>query len=179
MAVSLITRTTRSVWRRGRRSAPDTRRRFFPYKVEPLFPQFGKQTFSLPQHMKEAGAITELIGHILKAFSLRNRLTRLGYTRGAAQDGGWFFDYHKTFPRLGIEAIIEFTGNGLPEQNRTVALQRLYFARKKMDGGSSIPEEVTLGELPRVLLSECWNDIRMAAAEGSGFAQDWEKQTEI
>jgi hypothetical protein len=37
---------------------------------------------------------------------------------------------------------------------------------------------MALGELPRVLLTECWNDIRMAAAEGSGFAEDWQKQTE-
>jgi hypothetical protein len=36
--------------------------------------------------------------------------------RGAAQDGGWFSDYHKTFARLGLEAVIEFTGNSLPEK---------------------------------------------------------------
>ncbi|HKW33416.1 MAG TPA: DUF4132 domain-containing protein [Candidatus Acidoferrum sp.] len=152
---------------------------FSDYKVEPLFQQFGKASFSLPETMKEATEVTEFLGHIMKAFSLRNRLTRLGYTRGAAQDGGWFFDYHKTFSRLGLQAVIEFTGNGLPEENRTVALQRLYFARKNSDGGPAMREEVTLGELPRVLLSECWNDIRMAAAEGPGFATDWEKQTEM
>jgi len=129
--------------------------------------------------MKGAGEIAEFLGYIVKAFALRNRLTRLGYTRGAAQDGGWFFDYHKAFPRLGLKAVIEFTGNGLPEENRTVALQRLYFVRKEADGEPSIPQEVTLGELPRVLLSECWNDIRMAAAEGPGFTADWEKQTEL
>ena len=129
--------------------------------------------------MKESGEITDFVGHIVKAFSLRNRLTRLGYTRGAAQDGGWFSDYHKTFARLGLEAVIEFTGNSLPEENRTVALQRLYFARKASGEDASVPQEVTLGELPKVLLSECWNDIRMAAAEGSGFAADWEKQTEM
>jgi hypothetical protein len=152
---------------------------FSDYKAEPLFQQFGKASFSLPETIREATEITEFLGYIVKAFSLRNRLTRLGYTRGAAQDSGWFFDYHKTFSRLGLEAVIEFTGNGLPEENRTVALQRLYFSRKVADGGPSIPQEVTLGELPRVLLSECWNDIRMAAAEGPGFASDWEKQTEM
>lgn len=127
--------------------------------------------------MKEATEIIEFLSYIVKAFSLRNRLTRLGYTRGGAQDGGWFFDYHKTFSRLGLQSVIEFTGNGLPEENRTVALQRLYFARKDSDGGATMREEVALGGLPRVLLSECWNDIRMAGAEGPGFAQDWEKQT--
>ncbi len=152
---------------------------FSDYKVEPLFQQFGKARFTLPENMTDATEIGEFLGHVVKAFALRNRLTRLGYTRGAAQDGGWFFDYHKTFTRLGMEAVIEFTGNGLPEENRTVALQRLYFARKSADGGQALSQEVPLGELPRVLLAECWNDIRMAAGEGSGFAADWEKQTEM
>lgn len=152
---------------------------FSDYKVEPLFQQFGKATLNFTEDMKEASDIPEFRGHLVKAFSLRNRLTKLGYTRGAAQDGGWFFDYHKTFLRLGVEAIVEFTGNGLPEENRTVALQRLYFTRKSDNGGPSNAEELTLGALPRVLLSECWNDMRMAAADGSGFAADWEKQTEL
>ncbi len=151
---------------------------FSDYKVDPLFQQFGKTTFSLPDEMKDTTEIREFLGHIVKSFSLRNRLTRLGYTRGAAQDAGWFYDYRKTFLTLGIKAIIEFTGNPLPEVNRTVALQRLYFVRKSDEAEYSMNEALTLGELPRVLLSECWNDIRMAAAEGSGFADDWEKQTE-
>jgi len=151
---------------------------FSDYKVEPFFQQFGKPTFTLPEPMKEEREIAEFKGHLVKAFSLRNRLTRLGYTRGQAQDGGWFFDYKKTFLLLGIEAIIEFTGNGLPEENRTVALLRLYFSRKT-DSSGPYNEELTLGELPRVLLAECWNDIRMAAADGPGFAPDWQKQTEV
>jgi Domain of unknown function (DUF4132) len=151
---------------------------FSDYKVEPLIQQFGKPAFALKEQDRETTEIKEFLGHIVKAFSLRNRLTRLGYTRGAAQDGGWFFDYRKNFPGLGIEAVIEFTGNGLPEENRTVALQRLYFSRKNVDGGTSIAEELSLGELPPVLLSECWNDMRMAAAEGSGYAADWQQQTE-
>ena len=149
------------------------------YKVEPLFQQFGKQTFWLTPELKEETAITEFMGYIVMAFSLRNRLTRLGYLRGAAQDGGWFFEYRKSFTGLGLDAVIEFSGNGLPEQNRKVALQRLYFARQKPDDGSGRREEVPLAELPPVLVAECWNDLRTAAAEGTGFAEDWEKQTEM
>jgi hypothetical protein len=152
---------------------------FSDYKVDPVFQQFGKQLFELPDDGKEATEITDFFGHLVKAFSLRNRLTRLGYVRGPAQDRGWFYDYKKTFLSQGVEAIIEFTGNGLPEENRTVALQRLYFARKYPDGGESIPEALSLADLPRVLLTECWNDIRQAASEGSGYAADWEKQTEM
>ena len=149
---------------------------FSDYKVEPLFQQFGKQLFEVADDMKEATEIRDYLGHLVKAFSLRNRLTRQGYTRGAAQDAGWFFDYKKTFLSLGIDAVIEFSGNGLPEENRTVALHRLFFARKPFDGGPPTSEGMMLCELPRVLLTECWNDFRLAAAEGSGFAEDWEKQ---
>jgi hypothetical protein len=149
------------------------------YKVEPLFQQFGRQSFVLTAELKEETAITEFMGHMVMAFSLRNRLARLGYLRGAAQDGGWFFEYRKGFTGLDLDAFIEFSGNGLPEQNRKVALQRLYFARRKADDGSGRREEIPLGELPPVLLAECWNDLRGAAAEGTGFAEDWEKQTEM
>lgn len=152
---------------------------FSDYKVEPLFQQFGKERFELSEDMKEATEITDFFGYVVKAFSLRNRLTRQGYTRGAAQDAGIFYEYKKTFLSLGIEAVIEFTGNSLPEENRTVALQRLRFARKPLEGVLSTLEEITLGELPRVLLTECWNDFRMAAAEGTGYAEDWEKQAEF
>jgi hypothetical protein len=149
------------------------------YKVEPLFQQFGKETFALTPELKEETAIIEFMGHIVMAFSLRNRLTRLGYLRGASEDGGWFFEYRKGFKGLGLDAVIEFTGNGLPEQNRKVALQRLFFARRKPDDGSGRREVMPLGELPPVLLAECWNNLRAAAAEGTGFAEDWEKQTEM
>ena len=138
-----------------------------------------RELFELADDMKEATEIADFRGHLVKAFSLRNRLTRQGYTRGAAQDGGWFFDYKKTFLSLEVEAVIEFSGNGLPEENRTVALHKLYFMRKTLDDRPSTFGQLTLGQLPHVLLTECWNDVRMAAAEGSGFAEDWEKQTEM
>ena len=149
------------------------------YEIEPLFQQFGKASFSLSDDTKDEREISEFRGHLVMAFTLRNRLTRLGYTRGATEDAGWFYEYRKTFLTLGIEVVIEFTGNPLPEENRMVALERLHFTRKVPDAGRyAAGEELSLGELPRVLLSECWNDIRMAAADGPGFAEDWEKQTE-
>jgi hypothetical protein len=35
-----------------------------------------------------------------------------------------------------------------------------------------------LGEVPAVLLSECWNDMRAVAAEGT-FDAEWEKKIQI
>ena len=39
-------------------------------------------------------------------------------------------------------------------------------------------QPVSLGDVPAVLLSETWHDVRSIAAEGGGFDADWEKKTE-
>ena len=97
------------------------------YEVKPLFAQLGKGTYELPKDRAGETEIKDFEGHLLEAFALRGRALKLGYTRGQAEDGGVFYTYVKRFPTLGIEAIIEFTGNGLPEENRTVALETLSF----------------------------------------------------
>jgi hypothetical protein len=141
------------------------------YEVVPLFQQLGKGVYSLPAAQAQADSIDDFEGHLIETFALRNRALKLGYTRGAAEDGGWFFVYEKRFPTLGIVAAIEFTGNGLPEENRTVALLKLSFSGAQ--GG-----RMSLGKVPKVLLSECYNDLRLVAAEGSGFDPEWQKKSE-
>jgi hypothetical protein len=145
------------------------------YKVVPLFQQFGKGSFRLAGEANESLELEDFRGHVLEAFALRGRATKLGYTRGAAQDGGWFFSYDKRFPTLGLQASVEFTGNGLPEENRQVALMALRFTRRGPDSGGG-DARVPLAEVPPVLLSECWNDMRLMAAEGTGFDPEWEKK---
>jgi hypothetical protein len=155
------------------------RQHFKDYNVETLFDQFGRQNFKLSADNQADTEVADFQGHVLEAFKLRGRATKLGYTRGQAQDGGWFLDYHKRFPTLGIEATIEFTGNSLPEENRKVALTVLHFDRVA-EGVESFGGEakMALSEVPAVLLSECWNDIRAIAAEGPGFDPSWEQTTQ-
>lgn len=146
------------------------------YKVEPLFSQFGKPAYVLPEDRREQTEVVEFRGHVVENFKLRGRLTKLGYTRGVAQDGGWFMDYNKRFPGLGIQATVNFSGSPLPEENKSVALLSLSFSRIGEDNTMGTADSgVPLGELPSVLLSECWNDLRLAAAEGKGFDPNWEK----
>ena len=150
------------------------------YSVKPLFDQFGKGSFRLRESQRAELKLDDFQGYLLEAFKLRGRLTKLGYTRGPTGDGGWFYSYDKRFPSVGITATIEFTGNGLPEENRTVALTSLQFTRSA--GGTDAPyadsqTQVPLGDVPPVLLSECWNDMRLAASEGPGFDPEWEKKT--
>ena len=150
------------------------------YDVHSLFEQWGKASYQLPEEKRNETSLADFQGHLLEAFKLRGRLTKQGYTRGAAEDGGVFYRYNKNFVSLGVTATIEFTGNGLPEENRTVALTKMYFARSTGEKDSPYPsqaDQLLLREVPAVLLSECWNDYRMAAAEGSGFDAAWEKKS--
>jgi len=99
---------------------------------------------------------------------------KLGYTRGPAEDGGWFHVYEKRFPTLGLQAVLEFTGNPLPEENRNVALLNLSFA----SSADNSRGKLTLSKVPKVLLSECYNDLRLIAAEGTGYDADWQEKSE-
>lgn len=145
------------------------------YEVVPLFQQLGKGSYVLPEESSKQDTIKDFEGHLLETFALRGRATKLGYTRGGTEDGGWFFTYEKRFPTLGIVAVIEFTGNGLPEENRTVALLALGF--RSADDKGWQRHGMKLGNVPKVLLSECYNDLRLIAADGTGFDAEWEKKS--
>jgi HEAT repeat protein len=153
---------------------------FADYEVAPLFEQFGREDYVLADERRRETEIKDFEGHLIETFKLRGRATALGYTRGQAEDAGWFYLYKKTFPGLRLEAFIEFTGNGLPEENRTVALKSLSFsAMGEQPGGYySSASSLPLWRVPPVLLSEVWNDMRSVAAQGTGYDPDWEKKSE-
>ncbi|HEY6126245.1 MAG TPA: DUF4132 domain-containing protein, partial [Steroidobacteraceae bacterium] len=98
------------------------------YEIKPLFQQLGKGTYELPPDRQNAKELSDFQGHLLEAYALRGRAGKLGYQRGAAEDGGWFHVYEKRFPTLGLTAVVQFTGSPLPEENRTVALINLSFS---------------------------------------------------
>jgi hypothetical protein len=145
------------------------------YEIDPLFDQLGRKPYRLAESLSTANELKDFEGHILEAFKLRGRATRLGYVRGPAEDGGWFHRYVKHFPGLGMAVEVEFTGNSLPEENRKVALLALRFGRTGEQVGVTQPVE--LADVPAVLLSECWNDVREIAAEGLGFDPEWQAKT--
>ncbi|HXT91681.1 MAG TPA: DUF4132 domain-containing protein, partial [Trebonia sp.] len=145
------------------------------YEVTPLFQQLGRGVHAITPELRSKRELTDFTGHLLEAYALRGRAGKLGYTRGESQDAGWFYTYEKRFPTLGIVAVVNFTGNPLPEENRLVALKELAFRRATPDGRYA---ELTLGDVPAVLISECWQDMRLLAAEGTGFDPEWEKKAE-
>lgn len=150
---------------------------FDDYEVVPLFQQFGKGIFKLPAERADDHLLEDFKGHLVEAFALRGRTGKLGYTRGTPQDAGWFYEYEKRFPTLGLVVEVGFSGNPLPEQNRTVALGVVRVLRSADGGGMG--RSVRLGDIPAVLLSEIYNDVRLMASDGSGFDPDWEKKTEF
>jgi hypothetical protein len=149
------------------------KRHLADYEVAPLFGQFDRPPLSLPEANAQDQRIADRKGFLIEAFKLRGRATKLGWSRGQAEDGGWFHVYRKHFPAAGITAVLEFTGNSLPEENRITALTGLAFERGLPDGSS---DGITLAEVPAPLLSECWNDFHDLAAQGTGFDPDWEKK---
>lgn len=149
------------------------RRHLADYAVEPPFDQLGRDLPVLSEAQKSARSITDREGWMIETFKLRGLAAKLGYQRGQAQDGGWFLTYEKTFREAGLLAEIEFTGSPLPEENRPAALQSLSF--RKLRGGTG-GAQVTLGEVPPVLLAESWRDLHDIADKGTGFDPDWKKK---
>jgi uncharacterized protein DUF4132 len=147
------------------------RKHMADYEVAAPFPQLGKGAYALPGDLGEKAQLNDFQGHVLQSFTLRGRATKLGYVRGSSEDGGWFYEYRKRFPSLGVEALIRFTGSEMPEKNQDVALETLTFTRPA-PGGMGHSNQ-TLSSVPAVLLSECYNDMRLIAAEGRGFDPEW------
>jgi hypothetical protein len=145
------------------------------YEVDPLFDQLGRERL-LADGIETQTEILDRRGWLIEAFKLRSAATKLGYNRGRAEDGGWFFTYEKAFDGLQLAAVVEFTGNGLPEENRTSALLALRFVKMRK-GFLRWNTGVPIGSVPPVLLGEAWNDLHTMAAAGSGFEADWEKKS--
>lgn len=149
------------------------------YDVTPLFQQFGRATYNLPEEKKNATELSDFEGHLITTFKLRAKATKLGYLRGEAEDGGCFYLYRKSFTSLSIQAVLEFTGSYLPEQDIPAALVALHFVNLQGDREQSNwnASKMPLSKVPAVLLSECYNDIKQIAAEGSGFDPKWKEKS--
>jgi hypothetical protein len=146
------------------------------YELEPPFDQLGPAPYRLPEAARGQTKLRDFEGHLVQAFKLRAHATRLGYVRGSSEDGGYFFFYRRSYPGLGLEARLEFSGNQLPEENRTVALLAIEVVRTGPEDGP--PEAVALEELPPALVSACYNDLQAIAAAGTGFDPDWTSKTQ-
>ncbi|MEN9353401.1 MAG: hypothetical protein RL318_726, partial [Fibrobacterota bacterium] len=155
---SLFDEATRKAWKAH----------FKDYKVKPLFPQMDR---ILPEFVGTDREITTRQGWVSDTFTLRGLFTKRGYQRSEAEDGGFFTMYRKDFVSVKIRAVIEFSGNCLPEENVAAALKTLSFERREKHRN----ETLELKDVPPVLLAEVYGDYLDIAAACRGFDPAWEK----
>ena len=153
------------------------RKHLADYGVIVPFDQLGRELPRLTDGQGKDRSINDREGWMIETFQLRGVANKLGYQRGAAQDGGWFMTYEKTYREAELLVEIEFTGSPLPETNRPGALQTLCF--RKFRGSGSGSGQVALGDVPPVLLAECWRDLHEIAEKGTGFDPDWNKKAYV
>lgn len=144
------------------------------YEVKTLFAQFSRPVLRLTDTQKGATQISDRKGWITDTFTFRGIATKLGYQRGEAMDGGYFSNYFKTFNAAAIFTNIGFSGNSVPEENLTAVMFDLSFHRLSSNGRAG--KQLSLQEVPPMLLSECWNDYHDIVAKAS-FDPNWEKKT--
>ena len=132
------------------------------YEVAPLLSQFGKPVFRLVPERRDDRELTDFQGYQLARLELRGRAAKLGYT-GGSRNGGSSYEYRKPFPTLGIAIVFRGEGDSsLPREEQVVTLTQLLF--KPLSPGKPT---LRLGEVPEVLLSEAWNDVRLIATGGT------------
>lgn len=150
-------------------------------RIDPPFNQFEGAPYALSEDLREATMLMDYEGFMVDRLKLRGRMRKEGYFRGDVVDHGWFCSYHRRFPGLSLEAAIEFTGGYLPEESGPVALIGLWFlisVRDEWSGGKEGVYVTPLGEVPPILLAECWNALRRAAEDGTGYDPEWRAKTD-
>jgi hypothetical protein len=146
------------------------------YGVDPLFEQIGRPVVSGEGRL-EGNSLDLYQGYLSDSFTLRGLFTKLGYQRGEAEDGGFFYYYQKEFASLGLRAVIQFTGNCLPEENVAAALTTLGFTRLSSERQwFNEQDQVRLKEVPPILLSEVLADYKALADKSGGYDAEWQKK---
>lgn len=161
---SLVDRNARDGWRAH----------LDAYEVKVPFDQFSGTTHVLDDDQKTETEIKDRKGWMIENFALRGIATKLGYVRGAAEDGGWFTRYEKRYQSAGIIVSIDFSGSPLPEENNLGVLYGVSFMKLRK-GSDQWGNAMQLSDVPPVLLTQSWQDLHDIADKGTGFNPEWEK----
>ena len=142
------------------------RRHLADYEIVPLFPQLDRP-LHIPTDLN-ASALADFCGYAVAFFRLKGLATKFGYRPAPVIDGPVFMAYLKRIPGLDMDLELEFSGMELPGKDQPVFLVELRFQRDETP--------LRLAELPRVLLSESWHDLKTIADAGTGYDADWESK---
>ncbi|MBX7218387.1 MAG: DUF4132 domain-containing protein [Blastocatellia bacterium] len=145
------------------------------YEIEPVFDQFNRPVFRLEEVRCKDLHCDVFAGHTASVVKFCGKAEKMGYTRGEMDYERFFNEYRKPFRSLNVQAVIEFSGtngevSGTKLEEHLIAITGFRFEQA---AGKGKPAKVPLGEVPPVLLSTVWNDVRELAELGSGFDPDW------
>jgi hypothetical protein len=145
-------------------------------KIKPLFSQFAQPAHQLSEDDKSAKQLNYHLGWVTDTFTLRSILTKRGYKRGQAEDGGSFTHYYKDFAAVGLRTVVEFSGSWVPEENMSAVLFHVGFVDPDDCGWLAEDDYKPLNEVPDVLISEAMLDYEAVAAKAA-FNEQWQKKT--
>ncbi|MBP6123413.1 MULTISPECIES: DUF4132 domain-containing protein [Providencia] len=145
---------------------------FKDYKIKFLFSQMEHNIPDLALMLTE---IDDRKGWLTDTFTLRSVLTKMGYQRGQAEDGGSFSHYYKHFSSLDFYVYIEFSGSYVPEENIPAVLYTLSFEGSQQSTWNR--SYIELKDIPPILLAESYADYLKVANACAGFDPEWEKKT--
>ncbi|MBA0165593.1 DUF4132 domain-containing protein [Pectobacterium versatile] len=145
---------------------------FKDYKVTFLFSQMVNTLPALESKLVE---IEDKKGWLTDTFTLRGVLTKMGYQRAPAEDGGSFSHYYKHFSSLDLYVNIGFSGSYVPEENIPAVLFDLSFEKNQQNYWDR--NNLTLRDVPPILLAESYADYLKVAQACSGYDADWESKT--
>ncbi|TFT47214.1 DUF4132 domain-containing protein, partial [Proteus mirabilis] len=145
---------------------------FKDYKVKFLFSQMEHKIPDLDLTQTE---VEDRKGWITDTFTLRGILTKMGYQRGPAEDGGSFSHYYKFFSSLNYYVNIGFSGSYVPEENIPAVLFDLSFEKDQQNYWDR--NNIELKQVPPILLAESYADYLKVAEACAGFDPEWEKKT--
>lgn len=134
------------------------RQHFSDYEVVTLFDQF-RDPYSVPEEGRRARTLEDFAGVEMPFFTLRAAASPLGYVLGQAIDGPEIYHYVKVLPTIGLTVEVHFSGISVTQPNDPVTLGEASF-------GASNGASTRLGDLPSVLVSEVYNDLRQIAQTG-------------
>lgn len=145
-------------------------------KIKPLLGQFTQPDHQLSENDKKGKQLNYRLGWVTDTFTLRGILTKRGYQRGQAEDGGSFSHYYKDFSTMGLRTVIEFSGSWMPEENMSAVLYHVGFVTPSNSGWLAEDDFKPLNEVPEVLISEAMLDYEAVAAKAA-FDSQWQKKT--
>jgi hypothetical protein len=150
---------------------------FADYNLVSPFPQLDRPVAEPTPKQLKCKFLEDFKGIELHALTFRGRAEKRGWNRGSVVDGGEVSSYFRCFPAAGVDAIVFIGGmymGGMMDS--VVTLDACFFVRhRSVQIGDYVYDEpenenderlIPAGEVPPIIFSEAFADLRHIAAQG-------------